>query len=242
METQLPHVRNEGTLAMHVKRIVLAGTATALVVPTLALAAAPANAATLNLSSGGEVIAISAPATAKAMTAFKIACKAPANLAGGRVHLYQNGNIFNLSKVTVGSNGACSFKVKSGVRGLNTFDVAIVKSGVTYQSNAVVVQVGNKTTLAAQPRGTIKLRAAKTAKLWAKFSIKCQAPASLAGGKVTLYQNGAILPQKSPFKVGSGGSCNFWIKSGIAGVNVFDMSVAKGGRTYQSNAGKVTVS
>ena len=227
---------------MHVKRIVLAGTATALVVPTLALAAAPANAATLNLSSGGEVIAISAPATAKAMTAFKIACKAPANLAGGRVHLYQNGNIFNLSKVTVGSNGACSFKVKSGVRGLNTFDVAIVKSGVTYQSNAVVVQVGNKTTLAAQPRGTIKLRAAKTAKLWAKFSIKCQAPASLAGGKVTLYQNGAILPQKSPFKVGSGGSCNFWIKSGIPGLNVFDMSVAKGGRTYQSNAVKVTVS
>ena len=56
-----------------------------------------------------------------------------------------------------------------------------------------------------------------------------------------LQLHGAVLPQKSGFKVGDGGSCNFWIKSGLLGLNTFDMSVAKDGRTYQSNALKVTV-
>ena len=230
-------------MIMKTTHLVLAGSAAVLAVPSLVVAAIPASAASLDLSSrGGELVSISAPSTAKVKTTFSIACQAPSSLAGGRVYLYQNGNLFRLSAVTVGSTGKCSFKVKSGVKGLNTFDVAIVKSGVTYQSNAVVVQVGNKATLAKQPKGAIKLSAPKTATLWSKIRFKCQAPSSLAGGKVTLYQNGNILPQKNGFTVSSDGACNFWIKSGIAGVNDFDMSVAKGGRTYQSNGVKVTVS
>lgn len=227
---------------MNPNRLILAGTATALVVPSLLVAAAPGSAATLDLGTRvGDVVSISAPTTAKRMKLFKITCQAPTNLAGGRVHLYQNGNIFKLSKVTVSKTGACNFKVKSGVKGLNTFDVAVVKSGVTYQSNSATVQIGPKTTLAKQPKGAITLKGAKTTTLWAKYKIKCQAPSSLAGGKVTLYQNGAVLPQKSQFRVGDNGSCNFWIKSGLLGLNTFDMSVAKGGRTYQSNALNVTV-
>ena len=52
---------------------------------------------------------------------------------------------------------------------------------MTYQSNAVVVQVGNKATLAKQPKGAIKLSAPKTATLWSKIRFTCQAPNSLAG-------------------------------------------------------------
>lgn len=228
---------------MHTKRFVLAGTAAALAVPSMVAGASGSTAASIDLGNRtGDVIAISAPSTAKVNKLFKVACTAPANLVGGRVHLYQNGNIFNLSKVKVNADGKCNFKIKSGVKGLNTFDVAIKKAGTTYQSNSIVVQVGKKSTLAKQPKGKIKLSAASTTTLWAKFKIKCQAPESLAGGKVTLYQNGAILPQKSAFKVASGGACNFWIKSGIAGENTFDMSVSKNGRSYQSNAVKVLVS
>ena len=227
---------------MNPNRLILAGTAAALVVPSLLVAAVPGSAATIDLGTrAGDVVNISAPATAKRMKLFTIKCQAPTDLSGGRVHLYQNGNIFKLSKVKVSTAGSCNFKVKSGVNGLNVFDVAIVKSGVTYQSNSVTVQVGAKTTLAKQPKGAITLKGAKTTTQWAKYKIKCQAPSSLAGGKVTLYQNGAVLPQKSGFKVGDGGSCNFWIKSGLLGLNTFDMSVAKDGRTYQSNALKVTV-
>lgn len=228
---------------MKTNRLVLAGAATALTIPSLIIAAAPSSAASLDLGSGGgEVVSLSAPATAKVMKQFKITCAAPTALAGGRVHLYQNGNIFKLGKVTVGATGACNFKVKSGVPGMNTFDVAIVKSGVSYQSNAVVVQVGNTTTTAKQPKGHIKLSAPATGTLWEKVRFTCKAPSSLAGGKVTLYQNGNILPQRSGFTVSSDGSCNFWIKSGISGVNTFDMSVAKNGKTYQSNAVQVTIS
>lgn len=228
---------------MHTKRLVLAGTAVALAVPSLMAGASGASAANIDLGNRtGDVVAISAPSAAKVNKLFKVTCNAPANLAGGRVHLYQNGSIFNLSKVNVNAAGKCSFKIKSGVKGLNTLDVAIKKAGVTYQSNSVVVQVGSKTTLAKQPKGKIKLSAASTTTLWTKFKIKCVAPEYLAGGKVTLYQNAAILPQKSAFKVGSNGACNFWIKSGIAGENTFDMSVLKNGRSYQSNAIKVIVS
>ena len=228
---------------MHTKRFAIAATTVALAAPALVVAAAPANAANIDLGTRtGDVVAISAPANAKVNKKFKVTCAAPAELVGGKVHLYQNGNIFNLSKVKVNAAGACNFKVKSGIKGLNTFDVAIKKAGTTYQSNSINVQVGQKTTLAKQPKGKIKLTAKSTTTLWAKFKIKCTAPQSLAGGRVTLYQNGAILPQNSAFAVSSDGSCNFWIKSGIAGENTFDMSVLKNGRSYQSNAIKVMVS
>ena len=85
---------------MNPNRLILAGTAAALVVPSLLVAAVPGSAATIDLGTrAGDVVNISAPATAKRMKLFTIKCQAPTDLSGGRVHLYQNGNIFKLSKV-----------------------------------------------------------------------------------------------------------------------------------------------
>lgn len=225
-----------------IRRIAAAGASVALAAPFAIALVAPANATDIDLGTrSGDAITISGPAKAKLNKLFRISCAAPTDLAGARIHLYQNGNILKLSKVTVNAQGACNFKVQSGIKGLNVFDVAIKKKGVTYQSNEISVQVGAKTTQAKQPKGDIKIKGAATTTQWAKYKIACTAPASLAGGKVTLYQNGAILPQKKGFTVGSDGSCNFWIKSGIVGLNTFDMSVRKSGRTYQSNSLQVTV-
>lgn len=88
----------------------------------------------------------------------------------------------------------------------------------------------------------IKLSGPATGALWKRINITCQAPTKLAGGTVTLFQNGDILPQKKKFAVGSSGSCNYWVKSGMAGINTFDMAVTKGTKTYQSNEIKIVVS
>lgn len=88
----------------------------------------------------------------------------------------------------------------------------------------------------------IRLSGPATGALWKRINITCQAPTRLAGGTVTLFQNGDILPQKKKFTVGSGGSCNYWVKSGTAGVNTFDMAVTKGTKTYQSNEVTIVVS
>ncbi|MFT6564988.1 MAG: hypothetical protein ACJAY5_001751, partial [Actinomycetes bacterium] len=96
--------------------------------------------------------------------------------------------------------------------------------------------------LGAKVKNAIKLKGPKKGKLEKKIKLKCQASTALAGGKITLYQNGSILPQVSKFKVGSDGSCNFWIKSRIIGPNTIDMAVKKSKKHYQSNAVTVMVS
>lgn len=229
---------------MSIKKVVLASSGAALVAAGTALPLAPANADFDLGERGADVVQISGPKKAKVNKRFEINCDTSASLAGGKVLLYQNGNLLKLKKVRVGTSGVCSFGVISGITGKNELDVAVKKSGQTYQSNSIIVKVKptKNSTPSATAKNQIKLKAPKTGQLMKKIKLKCQAPVSLAGGRVTLYQNGSILPQKSKFRVASGGTCNFWIKSGIPGVNTFDMSVKKSGKVYQSNAVKVTVS
>ncbi len=104
------------------------------------------------------------------------------------------------------------------------------------------VQIAAQKIARVSPKNTIRLSGPKTGKLMKRINLQCTAPASLAGGNVILHQNGSILPQVRKFKVGSGGSCNFWIKSGISGPNTIDMAVKKSGKMYQSNAVKIIVS
>jgi len=226
---------------MFIKTIALASTATSVAAASLlAIPATSASAANQPTSRAGDVIKISGPPTAKIGVRFPIMCAAPKSLVGGKVLLYQNGNFIRLSKVTVSATGACNFKVSSGISGMNNLDVAITKAGKTYQSNSLVVKLSPGPSLTRA--NVIKLSAAKTAKLWKRINIKCQAPASLAGGTATLFQDGKILPQKKKFTVSSDGSCNFWVMSGITGVNKFDMAVTKNKKVYQASAVKVRVS
>lgn len=120
--------------------------AAAAVSVALAVAASPALATDSTAVAKGKKnpVKISAPPTATQWTKFTITCMAPVAAAGGKLHLYQNGDIIPLKKATVNSAGACSFWVKSGLVGTNNFDLAITKGSKTYQSNAITVQVKAK--------------------------------------------------------------------------------------------------
>ncbi len=185
-----------------------------------------------------NTVAISGPASAKVGDKFPITCQAPANLAGGSLIVYQNGAIFPVTGIKVGSTGACNFRVVSGIAGPNKFDVAVKKAGKVYQSNAIKVQLKGNVSLST--KNMVKISGPKTVKQWQKINITCQAPAQTAGGKVIIYQNGAIFPVTN-VKVGAGGVCNFWVKSGVLGANKFDLAVQKSGKVYQSNAISVNV-
>jgi len=227
-----------------IKKIAIVGSSLSIAAAAMTLPMTAAN-ATFDLGDrSGDTVQIAGPKKAKVNKRFDIKCQSSPDLAGGKVLLFQNGSQIKLKKVRVGAAGSCNFEFVSGIRGKNTLDVAVKKSGQVYQSNSIVVKVkprkGQSATV--KPTNAIRLSGPSTAQLWKKIKLKCAAPASLAGGKVTLYQNGSILPQKSKFRVGSGGSCNFWLKSGISGVNEIDLAVKKSGKIYQSNAVKVTVS
>lgn len=86
----------------------------------------------------------------------------------------------------------------------------------------------------------VRISAPATATQWAKINIKCKAPVSAAGGTMLFYQNGTIIRLRKA-TVDSSGRCNFWIKSGLLGVNNLDLAIEKGNKTFQSNDIQVTV-
>lgn len=221
----------------NLKRAAAIGATGVIGLTIVGAAAVPANAAKLPAKSG-NVVAISGPASAKIGDKFAIKCQAPTKLAGGSLIVYQNGAIFPVKGVKVGTTGACNFRVVSGIAGTNKFDVAVKKSGKVYQSNSIKVQLKGKTSTST--KNPVKISGPKSVKQWQKINITCQAPANTAGGKVIIYQNGAIFPVTN-VKVGSGGVCNFWVKSGVVGTNKFDLAVKKSGKVYQSNAISVNV-
>ncbi|MEI8083032.1 MAG: hypothetical protein WCI74_14440 [Actinomycetes bacterium] len=209
-----------------------------------AVLAAPASAATADVTApASNPIQISGPASGPLNTRIPIKCTAPTTLAGSKVLLYQNGKLIRLTNVKVGATGACNFKFSSGISGDNTLKVVVKKTGVRYVSNSIIVRIltAAESQLAAAKK-PIKLTGPKTGQLWKRINITCQAPASLAGAKVTMLQNGTVLPQKKGLKVSASGSCNFWLKSGIAGVNAFTVTALKNGVTYKANTIKITLS
>lgn len=236
---------NERTCSLvSFKKVALVSSSLSIAAAGMTLPMTAANASTDPGTRAGDTVKISGPKKAKVNKRFDIACQANSDQAGFKVLLWQNGSKIKLKKLRVGSDGSCNFWFDSGVLGRNKLDVAVKKGRKIYQSNSIVVKVKPRKgqQLGAKVKNAIKLKGPKKGKLEKKIKLKCQASTALAGGKITLYQNGSILPQVSKFKVGSDGSCNFWIKSGIIGPNTIDMAVKKSKKHYQSNAVTVMVS
>jgi len=239
---------NQTARRTHVPRIATAATACA--VAATALLAAPVSATTTDPvaptsdpAQTSNPVKISGPATGQVGKRTAITCATSATLVGGKVLLYQNEKLIALKGVKVNSKGACSFKVNSGISGDNSLRVVVKKSGAKYSSNTIVVKMltAAEAQLAAAKK-PIKISGPKTAKLWKRIDIGCTAPAVLVGAKVALFQNGTALPQKKGLTVSASGTCNFWLKSGITGVNSFTVTALKNGVTYKANTIKITLS
>ncbi|MFZ1652869.1 MAG: hypothetical protein WAT42_05695, partial [Candidatus Nanopelagicales bacterium] len=108
----------------NLKRAAAIGATGMIGLTIVGVAAVPANAAKLPGMSA-NVVSISGPASAKIGDNFAIKCQAPTKLAGGSLIVYQNGSIFPVKGVKVGTTGACNFRVVSGIAGTNKFDVAV---------------------------------------------------------------------------------------------------------------------
>ena len=117
----------------------------------------------------------------------------------------------------------------------NVFDVAIVKSGsrIVQQRDRQVGEDDDMKQIQAQ-RKSINPK-------WAKYKIKSTRPrVRLLVAKVTLAPKRCspaaevrLQGRRRPVAATSGSS------PGLLGLNTFDMSVAKDGNTYQSNALKL---
>ncbi len=88
-----------------------------------------------------NTVKISGPKTAKQWERITVKCKAPTAAEGGKLFIFQNGELFPYSKYTVSSGGQCKFWLQSGIVGPNRIDIAVKKGSKTYQSNSILINV-----------------------------------------------------------------------------------------------------
>jgi len=123
-------------MTKRILRIAAVGAATTVAVGGMALAvAAPASAAPIK----GK-ITISAPGSVTSGSVFTINCQAKKLLRGERVWLKEKGAAFHASR-TVSSNGSCSLKVYTELKGNHKFFMKSSMDGKVYKSNVVKITV-----------------------------------------------------------------------------------------------------